>query len=115
MLLDTIPIENPTEPETYKSPLDERYTVVLLAAQQAVGKRLGAGRDKEDVLIRMFTAYRLREEGYSLEAIGKALGRNHSTVIHYVQKRLPDMLSIPHIYRSEAEMFNKMNEILGEV
>lgn len=120
MLLDAIAIDSTPgdleeTPEPLKSPIEERYRVILQAAQQAVGKRLDSSQRKEDVLIRLFTAYRLRAEGFSMESIGKVLNRNHSTVVHYVRKRIPDMLSLPHIYRSEVEMYNKMNEILGEV
>ena len=95
-------------------PIKERCGVLLRAAQQAVGKRLGNGREKENVLIRMFVAYRLRSEGYTCEAIAKLMGRNHSAVSHYVRKRIPDIQSLPSIYRSELDMFTKMNDILDK-
>lgn len=116
MLLDTIPVEEtfylPDVKEIYESPIEERHAAILRAAQIAVGKRLEDGRRKEDVLIRLFTAYRLRQEGFSVEGIGAVMGRDHSTVVHYVRRRLPDMLSLPNIYRREKDMFDKMNEIL---
>lgn len=90
----------------------ERYKAVLSAAQKAVGKRLADGRRNDDVLIRLFAAYRLRLEGYSFDAIGKAMGRDHSTIIHYVRKKMADMLSLPNFYRRELKMYDKMNEIL---
>lgn len=96
----------------FKPPISERYEIVLYAAQLAVGKQLCAGRAEEDVLIRVFTAYRLRLEGYSLDAIGKVMHRDHSTIIHYVRKKMADMLSVPGLYRKELDMYNKMNEIL---
>ena len=115
MLLDTIPINATPDREdgvAYKSPLEERYEEILSAAQRAVGKRLDEGRKKEDVLIRLFTAYRLRNEGYPFEGIGEVMKRDHSTIVHYVRKRMPDLLSLPKIYKRELDMYNKMNEIL---
>ena len=119
MLIDTIAIEETPnfldEPqEIYESPIEERFAEVLRAAQQAVGKRLGNGREKENVLIRMFVAYRLRSEGYTCEAIAKLMNRNHSAVVHYVRRRIPDMQSVPKHYKSELEMLEKMNEILDK-
>ena len=97
----------------HKEPLKARHDVVLQAAQQAVGKRLAPGRRKEDVLIRVFVAYQLRQEGYSYEAIGEAMNRDHATVIHYVRKKMGDMLSLPSMYRDELKMYNKIKNILG--
>jgi len=118
MLLDAIPLDNAErlgiEDEGYRGPLEERYREILNAAELAVGKRQEEGRKKEDVLIRLFTAYRLRKEGYSFEAIGEVVGRDHSTIIHYVRNKMPAMLSYPNIYRDELEVYNKMNEILDK-
>ena len=116
MFLDTIPLDNAErlgiEDEGYRVPLEERYREILNAAELAVGKRQEEGRKKEDVLIRLFTAYRLRSEGYPFEGIGEVMGRDHSTIIHYVRRRMPDILSYPKIYKCEMDMYNKMNEIL---
>ena len=103
------------DPPEYRPPILQRYAEVLQAAQIAVGKKMARGRGKEDVLIRMFVAYRLRCEGYPFEAIGKVLGRNHSTIVHLVGKKMADMLSLPKIYLRELKMYNKMNEILGNI
>ena len=97
---------------TPQSPIKERYGVILQAAQQAVGKRLAAGRRKEDVLIRVFVAHRLRQEGYSYEAIGEVMNRDHATIVHYERTKMGGMLSLPKMYRDELKMYNKMNEIL---
>ena len=99
----------------FKPPIGERYDIVLWAAQQAVGKQLCAGRRNEDVLIRVFTAYQLRYEGYSFEAIGKIMNRDHSTIIHYVRKKMEDMLALPNMYRTELDMHNKMIDLLDNL
>lgn len=96
----------------FKPPISERYDIVLYAAQIAVGKQLCAGRAEDDVLIRVFTAYRLRKEGYSLGAIGIVMHRDHSTITHYIRNKMSDMLAVPRVYRRELEMYDKMNEIL---
>ena len=96
----------------FKPPIGERYDIVLYAAQLAVGKQLCSGRAEDDVLIRVFTAYRLRKEGYSLGAIGKVMHRDHSTITHYIRNKMSDMLAVPRFYRRELEMYDKMNEIL---
>lgn len=98
----------------FRYPISERYDVVLWAAQLAVGKQLCSGRAEEDVLIRVFTAYRLRLEGYSFGAIGKVMNRDHSTIIHYVRKRMADMTSIPGVYSKELSMYERMTELLEE-
>lgn len=97
---------------TPQSSIKERYGIILQAAQQAVGKRLAAGRRKEDVLIRVFVAHRLRQEGYSYEAIGEVMNRDHATIVHYERTKMGGMLSLPKMYREELKMYNKMNEIL---
>ena len=96
----------------FKPPIGERYDVVLSAAQEAVGKKLCSGRATEDVLIRVFVAYRLRQEGYSFDTIGKVMHRDHSTVMHYVRKKMDDMLSLPDYYRNELDMYDKMCALL---
>lgn len=98
----------------YAYPVMKRYNEVLQAAQHAVGRQLSSSRERDNVLIRVFTAYQLRSEGYSFEAIGKCMGYNHTVIIHYVRKRMDAMLSLPRIYRRELEMFNKMKEILDD-
>ena len=98
--------------EAPQSSIKERYGVILLAAQQAVGKRLAEGRRKEDILIRVFVAHRLRQEGYSYEAIGEVMKRDHATIIHYERVKMSDMLSIPNMYRDELKMYRKMESML---
>lgn len=100
--------------EAHETPIKQRYGVVLRAAQQAVGKRLAEGRRKEDVLIRVFISHRLRQEGYSYEAIGEMMNRDHATIVHYERTKMGGMLSLPKMYREELEMYDKMNEIIDK-
>lgn len=96
-----------------KQPIGIRARAVIQAAQEAVGKKMAKTRRAEDVLIRMFASDRLRREGYSYEEIGRVLGRDHATIIHYVGKKMSDILALPNIYRDEIKMYNKMNELLN--
>ena len=100
--------------EAPQSSIKERYGVILQAAQQAVGKRLAAGRRKEDILIRVFISHRLRQEGYSYEAIGQMMNRDHATIVHYERVKMGSMLSLPKMYREELKMYDKMNEIIDK-
>ena len=42
------------------------------------------------------------------------MGLNHSSVIHLIDRK-ENALSVPGAYKAETEMFNRFNEILGEV
>jgi len=96
------------------APIAERYAEVLPAAEEAVGVKLNPGRDALTTTVRSFVAYRLHKEGYSYTDIGRMMGRDHSSVIHLVERK-ENALSVPGAYKSETEMFNRFNEILGEV
>ena len=96
------------------APIAERYEEVLAAAEEAVGVKLNPGRDAVTTTVRSFVAYRLHKEGYSYTDIGRMMGRDHSSVIHLVERK-ENALSVPGAYKSETEMFNRFNEILGAV
>lgn len=64
--------------------------VILEAGCAATGatprQMRGRGRHRWFVLRRRFIARKMRAEGYSLPAIGRALGgRHHTTVLHYLR------------------------------
>lgn len=93
------------------SPIEERFPVVLIAAEQATSWFLTDSRERENTLIRQFVAYRLHNEGYSYSEIGKMLKRDHSTVTNLVH-RMRDMLSLPVMYRQEVQQFKRFEELL---
>ena len=94
------------------SPIAERYAEVLPAAEEAVGVKLNPRRDTLTTTVRSFVAYQLHKEGYSYTDIARMMGLNHSSVIHLVERK-ENALSVPGAYKSETEMFNRFNELLG--
>lgn len=90
---------------------EERYNVVLQAAEEATGWRLSTSRTAENSTIRTFISYHMHNEGFSYESIGRVMHRNHSTITHLVRK-MEDMLSLPQMYKPELDMYNKMVELL---
>ena len=96
------------------APIAERYGEVLAAAEEAVGVKLNPGRDAVTTTVRSFVAYQLHKEGYSYTDIGRMMGRDHSSVIHLVERK-ENALSVPGAYKQETEMFRRFVEILGKV
>lgn len=93
------------------SPIEERFPVVLIAAEQATSRWLSASRERENTIIRQFVAYRLHNEGYSYSEIGNVMNRDHSTITHLAH-RMRDMLSLPVMYKVEVQQFKRFEELL---
>lgn len=91
-------------------PIEERYQIVLNAAEQATSWMLTDSRERENSLIRSFVAYKLHSDGYSFSEIGKMLKRDHSTIAHLVY-RMRDMLSVPGAYKWELQQFKRFEEL----
>lgn len=92
-------------------PIEERYPVVLQAAEQATSWMLTDSRERENTLIRQFVAYKMHGDGYSFSEIGKILKRDHSTIAHLCY-RMRDMLSVPGAYKWEVQQFKRFEELL---
>ena len=92
-------------------PIEERFPVVLIAAEQATSRWLSASRERENTIIRQFVAYRLHNEGYSYSEIGNVMNRDHSTITHLAH-RMRDMLSLPVMYKVEVQQFKRFEELL---
>lgn len=90
---------------------EERYNVVLQAAEEATGWKLSNTRTSENSTIRAFISYHMHNEGFSYESIGRVMHRNHSTITHLVRK-MEDMLSLPQMYKVELDMYAKMVELI---
>lgn len=93
-------------------PIEERYPGVLACAEQVCGNKLTDSRERENILVRSFVAYKLHEIGYSYSEIGKMLKRDHSTVTNLVH-RVRDMLSLPNAYKWEVQQFKSFEELCG--
>lgn len=96
-----------------KIPCNERTRQLIGYAEHSVGHKLEDSRKYENVIIRNFVAYQLRLEGYSYGEIGKAMGVNHSTVVHYYKKMM-DILSLPNVFNSEIRLYNSFVDQVNE-
>jgi len=47
---------------------------------------IGKSRFKKLVAVRQLCVFRLREEGYSTTEIGRIMNRDHSTIVHALNK-----------------------------
>lgn len=92
-------------------PIEERYPGVLACAEIVCGNKLTDSRERENILIRSFVAYKLHEEGYSYSEIGKMLKRDHSTVTNLVH-RVRDMISIPYAYKEEVAKYKEFEKLV---
>ena len=90
---------------------EERYGVVLQAAEEATGWKLSNNRTAENSTIRAFISYYMHNEGFSYESIGRVMHRNHSTITHLFRK-MEDMISLPEVYKEEMGMYEKMCDLL---
>ena len=93
--------------EEHAENLRERYDIVKSVVENVMEHKMTEGRTRDDVLCRMFVAYILHQDGYSLSKIGEILNKNHSTVI-YLVRTVNDMVEVPSAYSFEI---SKLNEI----
>lgn len=89
---------------------NDRYTELLQAAVSALGLDGydPSSRRVQFCTVRFAVALKLSEEGWSEYAIGRAMGKEHSTV-HHMKKRMRDMLSLPGMYPEAAEVWRTLN------
>jgi len=99
-------------PDNDEPTIEERYAVVLEAAEKVFDRRLTNTRDRVNLLIRSFVAHKLRGEGYSNGEIGRRMNRNHSSVTN-MGKKMEDMLSVPEAYKSEVAKYKEFEQNCG--
>jgi chromosomal replication initiation ATPase DnaA len=91
-----------------------RYQTILSVAEAVSGLRHDpAKRDSQSVLLRTITAWRMMEEGYPTTEIGRAMGKDHSTVSYYARQR-KDALALPMAYREHLTMYGKLALALND-
>ena len=94
--------------------LVRRYTVLVKAAERAVGEKMDINRQtRADVMVRTMVAYRLRMDGYSLPTIGKAIGRSHSTVLLLI-RQMEGILESPIYFAPEMERYNRFLDNINQ-
>lgn len=78
-----------------------RYSDLLQIATSILGPGIGTKRrDSHCVIGRMLIAYKMRDEGYSLNQIGMMMGRHHATIIH-LERMMEDVLRYPDCFKIE--------------
>lgn len=92
-------------------PIEERYPGVLACAELVIGNKLTDSRERENILIRSFVAYKLHEDGYSYSEIGKMMKRDHSTITNLVH-RIRDMLSVSFAYKEEVAKYKEFEKLV---
>jgi len=91
----------------------QRWDTVLFQAIRVTGYPYQAGsRDAQSVLCRTIAAWRMIEEGYSYTDIGRAMGKDHSTVSYYAGIRR-DAIAIPSGFREHLAMYGKLTLALN--
>ena len=75
----------------------DRYAILLRIAENATGHQLTSSRTRENTEIRTLIASEMRSEGFTLYEIGRWMGKDHSTVIHYT-KMLEEAVKYPKMY-----------------
>ena len=86
----------------------QRWDTVLFTAIRVTGKQYTTGsRDAQTVLVREIAAWRMMDEGYSISDIGRAMGKDHSTVSYYARMR-KDAVAIPMAFREHLTMYGKL-------
>lgn len=89
-----------------------RFHILLSIAEEIVGKGiLSRLRDLNLVIGRRMIAYQMRQEGYSLMAIGKKLIRHHSSVMHMI-RMMEDAIKFQ--FRPELTYWEEFQQKLKE-
>lgn len=94
-------------------PIGKRYDVLKSIAEKTWNTKLEPSRKRKDTIIRIFVAYRMREEGYRFREIADAMGRTHASVIHLIN-RMNDMLALPKAYMTENEKYQEFIELIDK-
>lgn len=96
-----------------KKDIDSRFLVMKKTADKLIGKDiLTETRERDVVFGRRMVAYAMREEGFSLHAIGKRLNLDHSTISALV-KRMQDVIEYSYLAKEEFYLWNQFKMYMG--
>ncbi len=88
--------------------VEDRYNQLLEAAESTFGRKMQQGRENDDVMMRRFIAYKLREDGYTFSQISRVMGKNHSTIIHLIYQ-MEDYFALPKMYKEDIKRYLKFH------
>lgn len=66
-------------------------------------------RKRQNVIVRIITANVLLGMGYTENSVGKAMGKDHSTIHHY-KETMNTWFNYPGIYKEEVTIWNKIKQ-----
>ena len=93
---------------------DGRFHLLLKIATEIVGDGiLSRSRDYNCVMGRKMIAWQMREEGYSLVAIGRRMGRHHATIIHLLDL-MEDVFKSPGCFKTDVAYWKLFKKRLEE-
>lgn len=93
---------------------DGRFHVLLKIATEIVGDGiLTRSRDYNCVMGRKMIAWQMREEGYSLQAIGRRMGRHHATILHLL-RLMEDMFKFPGCFKTDEAYWKQFTKRIKE-
>lgn len=96
-----------------KKDIDSRFLVMKKTADKLIGKDiLTETRERDVVFGRRMVAYAMREEGFSLHAIGKRLNLDHSTICALV-KGMQDVIEYSYLAKEEFYLWNQFKMYMG--
>ena len=94
--------------------VDGRFGVLLKIATEVVGDGvLTLSRKYSCLMGRKMIAWQMREEGYSLMAIGRRMGRSHSTILHTL-RLMEDMFNYPGVFKTDETYWKQFKKKLKE-
>ena len=99
--------------ETPVPMVDERFAKLLGIAEDVAGHTMTSTRDWENVSIRRMVAYRMREEGFRLSHIARAMGKHHTTILHYI-RQMEDVFDEPIFYAPDIIKYGEFSEAVEE-
>ena len=93
---------------------DGRFHVLLKIATEIVGDGiLTRSRDYNCVMGRKMIAWQMREEGYSLQGIGRRMGRHHATILHLL-RLMEDMFKFPGCFKTDEAYWKQFKKRIKE-
>lgn len=88
----------------------EEYKRII---EEILGRSLGNSRGREDVAGRMCIAFQLIQDGFTTTMVGKMIGRDHATVLHY-KKCMSNCKAFPKAYHYECYMWDEFQKMLNQ-
>ncbi len=90
---------------------DKRFAILLGIAEEAAGRPMRRTREWENVAIRRIVAYRMKQEGFHVSDIARALDLNHATILHYI-RQMKDVFELPVYYHQDVELYTRFIELV---